>query len=75
MLVVNENKKKKVEPRDQFVRLNAPTYTDVGEWLCNFLVLPAPYYTITPHVIIDKSTIGYYYFLDKYSELSHKFTY
>jgi len=46
-----------------------------GEWLCAIKVLPANCEYCFPHVLIDKSTLDYYYFLDKYSQLTRKFTF
>jgi hypothetical protein len=57
------------------LRLTTRSYRDAAEWLCSITVLEANYFFIIPHIIIDHSTLHYYYFLDKYSELTKKFTF
>lgn len=57
------------------MRTSASSYRDAGEWLCNTTVLPINYSYITPHVVVDKNTLHYYYFLDKYSAMTNKFTF
>ena len=57
------------------MRVSVTTYADVAQWLCSIEVLEAKYQCLVPHIIIDHSTLHYYYFLDKYSQITRKFTF
>lgn len=52
-----------------------PNYNSAGEWICGIKVYPAKLDYVVPHIIIDKSALNYYYFLDKYSRLTRRFTF
>ena len=47
-----------------------------AEWLSHHItVYPAFVKADTPHIIISQPTYDWYYFLDKYSKLTRRFTY
>lgn len=48
---------------------------EAGEWLCKIKVNLAGVDFVIPHVAIDRSCLEYYYFLEKYSRLTGRFTF
>jgi hypothetical protein len=74
-IAIRDNSRRKVETGASFVRLTVPSFAEAGAWLCGIDVLEAKYQCLVPHIIIDQSTLHYYYFLDKYSQLTRKFTF
>lgn len=74
VIVIKEQGYKKIE-KSSHVRAVVNGYRESAEWMCNTTVIPVNYEFITPHVIVDRSMLHYYYFLDKYSALTNKFTF
>jgi len=48
---------------------------EAGEWLCSIKVLLAEFDYCIPHILIDSNSLDYYYFLDKYSLITKRFTF
>ena len=74
-LKIKKDNNKKFQSLDANVRKVTPTYTQAAEWLSKIKVLPAEVDYIIPHIIIDKNSQEYFYFLEKYSQLTRRFTF
>lgn len=48
---------------------------EAGEWLCSIKVILAEFEDCIPHILIDNNSLDYYYFLDKYSKITKRFTF
>lgn len=46
-----------------------------GEWICKIRVNLADLDFVIPHIAIDKNALEYFYFLEKYSRLTRRFTF
>lgn len=74
LLVQSEGVKpeERTDPRIKKVFFNEQA---AAEWLCGVTVNEVRYKYCVPHVLIDRDTAEYEYFLKKYSSIFHRFTY
>lgn len=63
IILIKKDNNKKFQSLDTNVRKVTPNYTLAAEWLSKIKVLPAEVDYIIPHIIIDKNSQEYYYFL------------
>lgn len=75
IISVQQEKAKKIEATDDKVRKAVPSEAAAGEWLCGIKVIGAEFDYVIPHVVMDRNSLDYYYFLDKYSRITRRFTY
>lgn len=61
--------------RDPRISKILPNETEVGNWLARIKVNKVDVNRVIPHIIIDRNTVDWQHFLNKYRNLTSKFTY
>lgn len=75
ILLVYRDSAKKIQTQDSKVRRVFGSEGEAGEWLCKMRVILAAVEFVIPHVAIDRNCLEYYYFLEKYSRITARFTF
>jgi hypothetical protein len=75
LILIYQDKAKKIQTHDEKVRRIVASETLAGEWLCKIRVNLADLDFVIPHVVIDRNSLEYFYFLEKYSRLARRFSF
>ncbi len=62
-----------VRNSDSTVKCVLPDQKSAADWISNIKVLKVDYLNSRPYVLIDRQSMDWYYFLDKYSKLTGRF--
>lgn len=64
-----------MQQQDSKVRRVFASEAEAGDWLSGITVKLAEVDFVMPHVVIDGTALEYYYFLEKYSQLTRRFSF